>query len=314
MSVQAEILKESSATAVPGTAGLKLRINLRDRQMIRKRHRSSSPSNSSDSSSTNGSNRPTRSQTVSAGGVKPSIPLKRNKKEHDDGQDDAITPPEDDPPSDGIYYNCVLYYESQLKSSYFNAVSASSRKKSPVQTQKVEVKKVRLNGTAKLRNIKFDSEETTEDGVHKKILTVDMNSDYTEDTKLEVPDPSGSPPASPVEKDETKFDNKSVDSKLKAATACAIKRLSRDVIQLTPSSHHIVISPYIPVQELERLIMEQMVMVIREKGATGQLEKKMEEADALVERYKRRTEALQKQVYLLISRKLETIIYTLTIG
>lgn len=49
-------------------------------------------------------------------------------------------------------------------------------------------------------------------------------------------------------------------------------------------------------QELERLIMEQMVFAIREKGATGQLEKKLEEADATVERYRRRTEVLQKQV------------------
>lgn len=42
--------------------------------------------------------------------------------------------------------------------------------------------------------------------------------------------------------------------------------------------------------------MEQMVFAIREKGATGQLEKKLEEADATVERYRRRTEVLQKQV------------------
>lgn len=97
-------MKQPSATAVPGTAGLKLRINLRDRQMIRKRHRSSSPSNSSDSSSTNGSNRPTRSHTVSAGGSKSSLQVKRNRREHvHDANTDDITPPEEESPplSDG---------------------------------------------------------------------------------------------------------------------------------------------------------------------------------------------------------------------
>lgn len=98
------------------------------------------------------------------------------------------------------------------------------------------MKKVRLgsNGTAKYRTITFDSEETTEDGVHKKILLVDMNSDTHEDAKpdTQVPDPSGSPPASPVnEEDAKKVDNskKAMDSKVKAATASAIKRLSRNV-------------------------------------------------------------------------------------
>lgn len=81
---------------------LKLKINLRDRQTIRKRHRSSSPANSSDSSSTHGSTRSSsRHQTTSAGGTRASW-LKRNRKEepryHVD-QTDEPSPQPDTPPT-----------------------------------------------------------------------------------------------------------------------------------------------------------------------------------------------------------------------
>ena len=42
--------------------------------------------------------------------------------------------------------------------------------------------------------------------------------------------------------------------------------------------------------------MEQMVLAIRERGATGELEKKLEEADKQLSQYRKRTESLQKQV------------------
>jgi hypothetical protein len=42
--------------------------------------------------------------------------------------------------------------------------------------------------------------------------------------------------------------------------------------------------------------MEQMVLAIREGGSTGDLEKKLEEADKQLTYYKKRTENLQKQV------------------
>ena len=37
-------------------------------------------------------------------------------------------------------------------------------------------------------------------------------------------------------------------------------------------------------------------MAIRERGLTGQLERKLESADLQLERYRKRSEALQKQV------------------
>lgn len=43
--------------------------------------------------------------------------------------------------------------------------------------------------------------------------------------------------------------------------------------------------------------MEQMCLAIRERGVTGELERKLEAADAQLERYRRRSEALHKQVY-----------------
>ena len=42
--------------------------------------------------------------------------------------------------------------------------------------------------------------------------------------------------------------------------------------------------------------MEQMVLAIRESGSTGDLEKKLEEADKQLTYYRKRTENLQKQV------------------
>ncbi len=42
--------------------------------------------------------------------------------------------------------------------------------------------------------------------------------------------------------------------------------------------------------------MEQMCLVIREKGMTGILERKLEAADAQIERCKKRSDSLQKQV------------------
>ena len=42
--------------------------------------------------------------------------------------------------------------------------------------------------------------------------------------------------------------------------------------------------------------MEQMCLAIRERGITGELERKLEASDAQLERYRRRSEALQKQV------------------
>lgn len=74
-----QVITETTTTVNPS---LKLKINLRDRQTIYgKRHRSSSPANSSDSSSTYGSTRSSsRHHTVSAGGIQASS-LKRNRKE-----------------------------------------------------------------------------------------------------------------------------------------------------------------------------------------------------------------------------------------
>ena len=42
--------------------------------------------------------------------------------------------------------------------------------------------------------------------------------------------------------------------------------------------------------------MEQMCLAIRERGVTGELERKLEAADAQLDRYRRRSEALHKQV------------------
>lgn len=47
--------------------------------------------------------------------------------------------------------------------------------------------------------------------------------------------------------------------------------------------------------------MEQMCLAIRERGVTGELERKLEAADAQLERYRRRSEALHKQVKYHIS-------------
>ncbi len=43
--------------------------------------------------------------------------------------------------------------------------------------------------------------------------------------------------------------------------------------------------------------MEQMCLAIRERGVTGELERKLEAADTQLDRYRRRSEALQKQVF-----------------
>ena len=42
--------------------------------------------------------------------------------------------------------------------------------------------------------------------------------------------------------------------------------------------------------------MEHMCLDIRERGITGELERKLEASDAQLERYRRRSEALHKQV------------------
>ena len=52
-------------------------------------------------------------------------------------------------------------------------------------------------------------------------------------------------------------------------------------------------------QELERLVLEQMCLAIRERGVTGALERKCESSDQQLERYKRRTETLHKQVEIM---------------
>lgn len=42
--------------------------------------------------------------------------------------------------------------------------------------------------------------------------------------------------------------------------------------------------------------MEQMCLAIRERGITGELERKLEASDAQLDRYRRRAESLHKQV------------------
>jgi hypothetical protein len=97
-----QVILETTTTATVNPS-LKLKINLRDRQAIRKRHRSSSPTNSSDSSSTHGSTRSSsrHHSSVSAGSIRASS-LKRNRKDnhqrrHADA-DEPSTQTEDTPP------------------------------------------------------------------------------------------------------------------------------------------------------------------------------------------------------------------------
>lgn len=80
-----------------GNPSLKLKINLRDRQAaVRKRHRSSSPTNSSDSSSTYGSTRSSnRSTTNGESNNAKSLLLKRNRGSIDD-EPEAEMPPSSD--------------------------------------------------------------------------------------------------------------------------------------------------------------------------------------------------------------------------
>lgn len=44
--------------------------------------------------------------------------------------------------------------------------------------------------------------------------------------------------------------------------------------------------------------MEHMCLAIRERGITGELERKADAQEVLIDRYRRRTESLQKQVRL----------------
>ncbi|XP_059353006.1 activating transcription factor 7-interacting protein 1-like isoform X2 [Daphnia carinata] len=271
-----QVITETTPIVNPS---LKLKINLRDRQTIYgKRHRSSSPANSSDSSSTYGSTRSSsRHHAVRAGGVQASS-IKRNRRELNQrrraDEVDEPSPQTETPPS-----------SSNGSPAKRNATETDSRH--------MEMRKVRIGSgggfsevsvTTKERRTK--SLESPDGGIPtSNILLVDMNGDETPSSinENQIVDPSGSPPASPVEKEvkcevemkSPKLETK-LETKLGAATSKLVKRLTRE--------------------ELERLVMEQMCLSIRERGITGELERKLEAADAQLDRYRRRSEALHKQV------------------
>ncbi len=99
--------QDTETLTTTANSSLKLKMNLRDRQTIRKRRCSSSPENSSDSSPTHGTTRSSsRRQSTSAGGTRIS-PLKRNRKEihqrrrADEESKEPSVQPDTLPPSNG---------------------------------------------------------------------------------------------------------------------------------------------------------------------------------------------------------------------
>ncbi|EFX77416.1 hypothetical protein DAPPUDRAFT_247447 [Daphnia pulex] len=272
-----QVILETTTTATVNPS-LKLKINLRDRQAIRKRHRSSSPTNSSDSSSTHGSTRSSSRHhtSVSAGSSRASS-LKRNRKDnhqrrHAD-EDEPSTQTEDTPPpSSNVGSPTVKTIASETDGSRHN------------ETRNVRVNSGLTGSVATTisseRKCKSKGSPGTE-SVMSSILLVDMNGESTSPiVESQSVDPSGSPPESPllVEEDKSEIVMKSLTLEAKVGNTAGkiVKRLTRE--------------------ELERLVMEQMCLAIRERGVTGELERKLEAADAQLERYRRRSEALHKQV------------------
>ncbi|KAK4026275.1 hypothetical protein OUZ56_015284 [Daphnia magna] len=268
-----QVITETTTTVNPS---LKLKINLRDRQTIYgKRHRSSSPANSSDSSSTYGSTRSSsRHHTVSAGGIQASS-LKRNRKELNQrrraDEVDEPSPQTETPPSSS------------------NVGSPTKRNATETDSRHMEMRKVRIGSGGGLSEASVTTKERktkslgSPDGalLSSNILLVDMNGDEKPSPIIEsqIVDHSSSPPASPVEKEakcEIEMKSPELEAKVGDATSKLVKRLTRE--------------------ELERLVMEQMCLAIRERGITGELERKLDVADAQIERYRRRSEALHKQV------------------
>ncbi|XP_046450346.1 activating transcription factor 7-interacting protein 1-like isoform X2 [Daphnia pulex] len=264
---------ETTTTATVNPS-LKLKINLRDRQAIRKRHRSSSPTNSSDSSSTHGSTRSSsrHHSSVSAGSIRASS-LKRNRKDnhqrrHADA-DEPSTQTEDTPPPSSNGSPTVKTMASETDGSRHN------------ETRKVRVNSGLTGSVATNSSERKSKSKGSPESVMSSILLVDMNGESTSPiVESQIVDPSGSPPESPllVEEDKSEIVMKSLTLEAKVGNTAGeiVKRLTRE--------------------ELERLVMEQMCLAIRERGVTGELERKLEAADAQLERYRRRSEALHKQV------------------
>ncbi|XP_046636593.1 activating transcription factor 7-interacting protein 1-like isoform X2 [Daphnia pulicaria] len=269
-----QVILETTTTATVNPS-LKLKINLRDRQAIRKRHRSSSPTNSSDSSSTHGSTRSSsrHHSSVSAGSIRASS-LKRNRKDnhqrrHADA-DEPSTQTEDTPPPSSNGSPTVKTMASETDGNRHN------------ETRKVRVNSGLTESVATNSSERKSKSKGSPESVMSSILLVDMNGESTSPiVESQIVDPSGSPPESPlllVEEDKSEIVMKSLTLEAKVGNTAGkiVKRLTRE--------------------ELERLVMEQMCLAIRERGVTGELERKLEAADAQLERYRRRSEALHKQV------------------
>ena len=204
---------ETLATTTTANPSLKLKINLRDRQSIRKRHRSSSPASSDSSSTTHGS---TRSRHLTGG---PPSSLKRNRKEiHQRRRADELSEePDTPPPSNGKKKTFFLFTFtfSEWQKNWQLAGSPAKRNE--------DVKKV-------------IPERRSETVLQSNILLVDMNGDDEEEEEKpktqQIPDPSGSPPESPVEEEaktvvQVKEDK--LESPQAALATSIVKRLTRDV-------------------------------------------------------------------------------------
>ncbi|XP_046636592.1 activating transcription factor 7-interacting protein 1-like isoform X1 [Daphnia pulicaria] len=270
-----QVILETTTTATVNPS-LKLKINLRDRQAIRKRHRSSSPTNSSDSSSTHGSTRSSsrHHSSVSAGSIRASS-LKRNRKDnhqrrHADADEPSTQTEDTPPPSSNVGSPTVKTMASETDGNRHN------------ETRKVRVNSGLTESVATNSSERKSKSKGSPESVMSSILLVDMNGESTSPiVESQIVDPSGSPPESPlllVEEDKSEIVMKSLTLEAKVGNTAGkiVKRLTRE--------------------ELERLVMEQMCLAIRERGVTGELERKLEAADAQLERYRRRSEALHKQV------------------
>lgn len=231
------------------SGGLKLKINLRDRQTVRKRHRSSSSASTDSSISANQEKQPKRSLDRAA--------IKRSRKERpaavttdDSGfhdNDSASTKPDDDS-SDSLSKKTVSAEPTVTsKGSSKSEVAKKSMRSSMTRS---EILLVDMNGSSPERNGLSDAAAAP-----------------AAVTETAAPSPSAAL---------TNGQSRPQTPAAELTTPSFVKRLSRD--------------------ELERLVLEQMCLAIRERGVTGALERKCESSDQQLERYKRRTETLHKQV------------------
>ena len=242
-----ETLSEPLTT---GNPSLKLKINLRDRQaVVRKRHRSSSPANSSDSSSygsTRSSSRSNPSTNGESNNAR-SLLLKRNRDSNDDE-------PEAEMP---LSTNCNHFFKDLIAAilrlnSFFLlfcllVVEDVKSNGTDVPTQMVpEVKKVRIASAdivlpPSVTMQPVEKKPKTSNG--SSVILVDMNADgdevekaKTEEVAVKTLPTSDSPPASPAAVDDglddlqLKMDDDSKNEDPGDPPVKTVKRLTREVM------------------------------------------------------------------------------------